>query len=434
MSGIDWTRVEAVAQQAIDPYDVATAVQRGLDSGDRVFRRRLALRWALAAVLVGAVTAASFVARAAVHDDQGPDGSVAPVVLTVVPASGPAAGGTVVTITGQGFGQVDSVAFGTVAATGFTVESDTRITATAPAGSGAVDVTVTSRDGTATTGGPAARYTYVSPPLPPVVQALRPNRGPKAGGTKVEIRGLGLTGATSVGFGTSDAAGFTVDSDTRITATSPAGSGTVSVVVTTPGGASATGTSAQRFTYTNPPALPVVQRVDPASGAPAGGATVTVVGQHLRGVSSVLFGGNQAPHFVIASDTRIIATTPAGTGTVDVSVRSSAGTSSAGQPGATYTYDEGSAPLVQASKPRSGCDTGGVLVVIGGMRLGGAVLVRFGTTAAAGFTQVSDAQVTATSPPGASGTTVDITVTTRFGTSSPEPKATFTFLRTSCPP
>src|SRR6266852_3611526 len=41
---------------------------------------------------------------------------------------------------------------------------------------------------------------------------------------------------------------FTVNSDTKITATSPAGSGTVDMTVTTPNGTSATG-AADQFTY-----------------------------------------------------------------------------------------------------------------------------------------------------------------------------------------
>ena len=50
------------------------------------------------------------------------------------------------------------------------------------------------------------------------------------------ITGTGFTGATAVDFGTTAATNLTVVSDTQITATSPAGTGTVDVTVTTPGG------------------------------------------------------------------------------------------------------------------------------------------------------------------------------------------------------
>ncbi|WP_040871889.1 IPT/TIG domain-containing protein, partial [Nocardia exalbida] len=54
----------------------------------------------------------------------------------------------------------------------------------------------------------------------------------------VTLTGTGLTAATAVNFGATPAASFTVDSDTQITAVTPAGTGTVQVTVTTTGGTS----------------------------------------------------------------------------------------------------------------------------------------------------------------------------------------------------
>jgi YVTN family beta-propeller protein len=82
----------------------------------------------------------------------------APAVTAVSPASGPAAGGTVVTVTGTSFTGATSVSFGGVAAS-FTVNSATSITATSPAGTGTVDVVVTSSSGSATSA--ADRFTYI---------------------------------------------------------------------------------------------------------------------------------------------------------------------------------------------------------------------------------------------------------------------------------
>ncbi|MGH3156423.1 MAG: IPT/TIG domain-containing protein, partial [Streptosporangiaceae bacterium] len=70
----------------------------------------------------------------------------------------------------------------------------------------------------------------------PLVSRLSPNRGPA--GTSVTITGLNLNGANKVRFGTASAM-FTVVSPTKITATAPAGSGTVAVTVTTSLGTSA---------------------------------------------------------------------------------------------------------------------------------------------------------------------------------------------------
>ena len=66
----------------------------------------------------------------------------APTVTGITPTAGPAAGGTTVTITGTNFSGATAVSFGGTAATGFTVNSATSITATSPAGTGTVDVTV----------------------------------------------------------------------------------------------------------------------------------------------------------------------------------------------------------------------------------------------------------------------------------------------------
>jgi hypothetical protein len=67
----------------------------------------------------------------------------------------------------------------------------------------------------------------------------------------VTITGTGFTGATAIKFGASNAARFTVNSATSISAISPKamGAGTVNVTVTTPAGTSPT-SSADQFTYT----------------------------------------------------------------------------------------------------------------------------------------------------------------------------------------
>ncbi|MGH3219672.1 MAG: IPT/TIG domain-containing protein, partial [Streptosporangiaceae bacterium] len=83
----------------------------------------------------------------------------APAVSAVSPASGPASGGTAVTITGTNFAAGDTVSFGGSAAAGVTVSSATSITAVSPAGSGTADVTVTGPGGTSATS-PADQFTY----------------------------------------------------------------------------------------------------------------------------------------------------------------------------------------------------------------------------------------------------------------------------------
>lgn len=86
----------------------------------------------------------------------------APTVTGIAPGTGPAAGGTAVTVTGSNFTGATAVTFGTTPAASFAVVNDTTITAAAPAASvvGPVDITVTTPAGTSTTGS-ADRYAYV---------------------------------------------------------------------------------------------------------------------------------------------------------------------------------------------------------------------------------------------------------------------------------
>jgi len=72
-----------------------------------------------------------------------------PALTKVAPSRGVVAGGTTIHLTGTGLVEVGSVVFGSKAATSFTVNSSTSITAVAPAGTaGTVDVRVTSPAGT----------------------------------------------------------------------------------------------------------------------------------------------------------------------------------------------------------------------------------------------------------------------------------------------
>ncbi|MBB4710393.1 hypothetical protein BJ965_000275 [Streptomyces luteogriseus] len=85
----------------------------------------------------------------------------APTVTAVVPASGPASGGTGVTITGTNLDSTESVTFDGNPAP-FSVVNSTTVSAVTPPGTvGAVDVVVANPAGSDTAGG---AYTYVAGP------------------------------------------------------------------------------------------------------------------------------------------------------------------------------------------------------------------------------------------------------------------------------
>ncbi len=108
-----------------------------------------------------------------------------PTITAISPSSGPASGGTTVTITGSNLTGATAVDFGANGATNVTVVSSSQITATSPPGSGTVDVTVTTPGGTSATSA-ADQFTYnapqpsspppASPPSsPPVVSGGSPS-------------------------------------------------------------------------------------------------------------------------------------------------------------------------------------------------------------------------------------------------------------------
>jgi hypothetical protein len=284
------------------------------------------------------------------------------------------------------------------------------------AADGTYTVTLTATDGYGQVGTISHTVSVSTPPPPgPAVSSVGPTSGPTDGGNTVVITGAGFTGATKVWFsGNTQATSFTINSDTKITATAPAhAAGVVNVFVTTPAGITPAVT-ADHYTYGN---IPAVTGVSPSSGPTAGGNTVVITGTGFTGATKVWFSGNtQATSFSINSDTKITATAPLhAVGLVNVYVTTTPGTSAA-VTADHYTY--GTVPAVVGVSPPTGPTAGGDTVVIMGTGFSGATKVLFsGTTQASSFTVNSDTKITATAPPHAAGV-VNVYVTTAPGTSA----------------
>ncbi|WP_416193271.1 IPT/TIG domain-containing protein [Nitrobacter sp. TKz-YC01] len=226
--------------------------------------------------------------------------ALAPSIISVTPNTGPATGGTPVTITGTNFTGATAVTFGGAPATGVTVVNDTTITATTPAhAAGAVAVAVTTPGGTNSL---PNGFTYSA--LAPSIISVTPNTGPATGGTPVTITGTNFTGATAVTFGGTAATSITVINDSTITATTPAhAAGSVAVAVTTPGGnASLPG----GFTYSAPVptvtshtlqltagASGTVSLTQGATGGPFTAATIVTSPPASDGTTSIVQNGTQ---------------------------------------------------------------------------------------------------------------------------------------------
>lgn len=254
----------------------------------------------------------------------------------------------------------------------------------------------------------------------PTVNQILPSAGPATGSTPVRLDGTGFLDATGVQFGDTDALHFQVDSDTQITATSPAHSpGAVGIkLMTAANGASTSGS----FTYV---AAPAITAISPVAGPTAGGSPVTLIGTGFAAApatGAVRFGAAAAAYTVL-SDTQITAMAPAGAaGTVDVTVATIGGTSAASA-GDRFTYAE--APTVASLAPATGPSAGGTQVTLTGTHLSAASTVKFGHQYASGVSVLSDTQLTAISPPGSG--TVDLTVTSPGGTSSVTGSARFSY-------
>src|SRR5205823_4632168 len=107
-----------------------------------------------------------------------------PTITGTSPISGPSAGGTSVVITGTNFLNATSVQFGSVNAKSYTVNSPTQITATAPAGTTTVDVTVVTPQGTSAHGAPD-EYTYTFSNNGYAITLSASTTSPAAGGSVV---------------------------------------------------------------------------------------------------------------------------------------------------------------------------------------------------------------------------------------------------------
>ncbi len=171
------------------------------------------------------------------------------------------------------------------------------------------------------------------------------------------ITGANFAEASGVSFGSTAATSFTVNSANSITAVSPAGTGTVDVTVTGPGGTSAAG-AGDRFEYVLPSSSlpPSVSTLSPSQGPSSGGTTVTITGSSLDSVTAVKFGAIAAASFTVGSNSSITAVAPAqAPGVVDVTVTNATGTSQASKRD-LFTYLPASAAVTGVATA-----TGGVL-------------------------------------------------------------------------
>ncbi|MDQ1019066.1 IPT/TIG domain-containing protein [Streptomyces afghaniensis] len=170
----------------------------------------------------------------------------APFKSSLGTSSGPLAGGNSITISGTGLSTATSVDFGGVTATP-TVNSDSSLSVTVPAGAaaGPVAVSVTTAGGTNN----GLTYTYVDSPT---IGTINPTSGPTSGGTAVTITGTNLDSTDSVTFDGTPAPFSVINSTTLSAVTPPGTAGSADVAVTNPAGSD---TAVGAFTYVAGPGI-----------------------------------------------------------------------------------------------------------------------------------------------------------------------------------
>ncbi len=223
-----------------------------------------------------------------------------PAVISISPSSGPARGGTSVTLTGNGLTGATAVTFGSIAGTITGTTTDTSITAISPPRTGTIDITVTTSGGTSPLS-TADKFNYQPSPT---VTDISPSSGPARGGTPVTITGSGFTGATTVDFGIGNAATFTANNDTTLIATSPPGTGTVDITVTTFNGSS-TPSATNFFSYL---AAPIITSITPATGTNTTSVSITTLtGTGFTPGASVVIEHSKVPE-ILHGETTVTAT------------------------------------------------------------------------------------------------------------------------------
>ena len=245
-----------------------------------------------------------------------------PILSSFTPTS--AKTDVTVTIRGESFTGATAVKFGGLPATSFTIDADSIITA--KVGTGATgQVQVTTPYGSDTLSG----FSYIPPA--PVIKSFSPASGTV--GTSVRIVGEHFINTTSLRFGGTQAASFTINADTLITAVVGKGA-TGDIIVFTKDGNDTLG----KFTFIPP--VPVITSFTPTAG-PAG-TPVTIRGKNFSWTTGVSFGATKAALYNVNADSSITAVVGDG-GTGVVRITSEFGTDTLGnfiflQPGALTAY------------------------------------------------------------------------------------------------
>lgn len=323
-------------------------------------------------------------------------------ITSVVPATGPTAGGQQATIFGTALEAGMTVDFGGQPALVLSVEADgSKASVRTPAHpEGLINVQVTSTAGDAALAQGAYFY---SDSATPALARVTPSEGPLSGGIDVELLGAALNTAGITARIGGKLANITNASAGRLLLKLPVGDALGAVDVTIEDAAGTIlDTLPGAFTYVQDL---WIDRVTPSTGDAAGGTTLTIEGEGFTNTTRVLIGGAPATFTVTSPTTLEVTTPPHSAGKVDIIVER-------GQVRATFrdgfTYTE---PLeVFGFSPVRGSVAGNTYVEVRGRGFVSGAQVRFGQEDGVDVQVIDSATLSVRTPPQNIGT-VPVSVT-----------------------
>ncbi|MFM2241876.1 MAG: hypothetical protein RLZ97_731, partial [Verrucomicrobiota bacterium] len=203
-----------------------------------------------------------------------------PAITSITPATGPTAGGSLITLTGSNFGTAPSV---TMDSTGISILSNThtQVVFALPAGQGtnkAVRLNAGSQQSA------AVLFSYNAPQI----TSITADSYPTSGGTTLTITGSNFGISPTVSFGSGGATIIGAPTHTRILCTLPAGQGTNQAVTVSAGGVSS---NTMLVDYDAPEILSIT----PSSAGTSGSTLITINGKNFGLSGTVSIGGQNAP-------------------------------------------------------------------------------------------------------------------------------------------
>ena len=357
-----------------------------------------------------------------------------PEITSIAPASAANSGGSLVTLTGTGFGSIGtpSVTIDGVKSPCVTRVSDTKVIAMVPqtASTGSVDVNIIAGTGGGSPDLPA-KMSLVAAGTAPTISKVAPSTVAIGGGDEVVITGTGFGAAGTVGVRVGENCARVISSTaTSVTFEAPSGdaAGATDIVV---GSTAATLTKAGALTYAATPGVTSVVPSSIASSAVGDAAKVVINGVGFGSAGKIKVGSAAAINYsatdngtkisgvvipTTATGSVVIVVTPTGATTpftTSVKVNAPKVTYFGSNPKneafnfATgwYSYTGGYTP--------NGFNSGGSLLRIEGTGFGTSGVVKFGTQSVTATTW-TDTLIELVSPAIAAGT-YDVVVTPSAG-------------------